>query len=603
MEKRGISLKYKLLFVLVTLPLLTLLLYLRLAVWLFESDKIAYVYDSVTAVSQTVASQTESEVRSVLSSIRFLLLQVDLNQKIVTPQGESLFQNDSKILDLWITDGTVDIIHLHKTERALADDVRAHLVSHTCPNDFYLKGLDDDRGLAEGKFLLSFCLKDGERQFTGIASVESKVLTSAYSEHPTYQNVLVDQDGINLFGSQKELSAMNGFSELRDQLRATRVPVLTRELQDGQDAQLASIARLGVDHIFVVTSVSKVKALSAVKLLISKSILFFICLSCVAAIISVFWSNKLTSALRLLEAATRSIASGKFDVKVPVRSRDEVGSLSSRFNNMATEVSRLMVENVEKARMEKELETAKLVQSTLFPEPEMQVGKLKISGFYEPASECGGDWWFYHTIGKRVLIWIGDATGHGAPAALMTTAAKASATMIAQKGIHSPAEAMTALNRCLYETTQGRMNMTFFICSIDFESGELVYSNASHNPPYLLSPKGEPLTKADIEFLDESKGPRLGESADSVYSEHRIQLKPQSSVLFYTDGVFDVQNSEGKEFLERGFLKAVLSQAPALVEPHQFNQAIKSTIDTFQGSTALLDDVTLVTCTFGESTA
>ena len=63
---------------------------------------------------------------------------------------------------------------------------------------------------------------------------------------------------------------------------------------------------------------------------------------------------------------------------------------------MTVEIKRLLKETAEKARMESELLTAHTVQETLFPPSHFKNDILEIMGFYQPASECGGDWWFYN---------------------------------------------------------------------------------------------------------------------------------------------------------------------------------------------------------------
>src|SRR5205823_2940179 len=108
----------------------------------------------------------------------------------------------------------------------------------------------------------------------------------------------------------------------------------------------------------------------------------------------------------------------------------EVGGLAESFNYMAAEVSRLMSETAEKARMQSELATVKTVQETLFPASQSQFGPIRIKGHFEPASECGGDWWNYSRVEDKIFLWIGDATGHGAPAALITGAACSAAAVI-----------------------------------------------------------------------------------------------------------------------------------------------------------------------------
>ena len=186
-----------------------------------------------------------------------------------------------------------------------------------------------------------------------------------------------------------------------------------------------SYSRLGLSDIVVISTVSMNKALKAVDVLIKKSALFFIALIASTLLISLFASSQLTSALRELFEATAKIAQGDFSVRVLVRSKDEVGGLAESFNWMAEKVSHLMSETAEKARMENELATVKTVQETLFPADNLSDPRAQVVGHFQPASECGGDWWSYTLIGNKLYLWIGDATGHGAPAALITSAGQA----------------------------------------------------------------------------------------------------------------------------------------------------------------------------------
>src|SRR5205085_8451616 len=77
--------------------------------------------------------------------------------------------------------------------------------------------------------------------------------------------------------------------------------------------------------------------------------------------------------------------------------------------------------------LEKELELARTIQETLVPTADLiERGPIKVAGHFQPATQCGGDWWAVHDLpGDKVLIIIGDVTGHGVPAAMITAAAKA----------------------------------------------------------------------------------------------------------------------------------------------------------------------------------
>ena len=77
----------------------------------------------------------------------------------------------------------------------------------------------------------------------------------------------------------------------------------------------------------------------------------------------------------------------------------------------------------EKARLEKELEVAQLVQASFFPEDKIMTNAYELHSFYEPATECGGDWWGVIHLENKSIWMIADASGHGVPAALITAVA------------------------------------------------------------------------------------------------------------------------------------------------------------------------------------
>jgi phosphoserine phosphatase RsbU/P len=289
--------------------------------------------------------------------------------------------------------------------------------------------------------------------------------------------------------------------------------------------------------------------------------------------------------------ATKSISQGKFDIKVPVTSRDEVGSLALSFNKMAAEVSRLLSETAESSRMQSELKTAQTVQETLFPATSAEIGDLAITGFYEPASECGGDWWHYNWVDGKVFLWIGDATGHGAPAALITSAAKSASTVIENLKV-DPAEALNLLNRSIYDVSRGRIMMTFFLACFDPKTRTLTYANASHESPFLIRKTDKELKKKDLVPLNEVNNPRLGQSRETQYEQTSVQLEVGDRILFYTDGIPDIQNVKLETWGEREFLKSVIKSNQNFPP---VNQAVASLTETFQAyrtTASLIDDIT-----------
>jgi phosphoserine phosphatase RsbU/P len=202
-----------------------------------------------------------------------------------------------------------------------------------------------------------------------------------------------------------------------------------------------------------------------------------------------------------------------------------------------------------------------------------------------------------------VYIWIGDATGHGAPAALITSAARSAAAVIESLPDVTPATAMTVLNRAINQTSKGQILMTFFIGAIDFEKGVFTYASASHDPPYLLKRTGEKLSRKDLKPLNDVNGPRLGEQKDFAYPETSVDFKAGDLLFFYTDGILDVQDLEGKKWGERVFLKSLVDSSNSQGEVRSKLDLIKSQIETFRSGATLIDDVTMVMCEFDKGAA
>lgn len=450
--------------------------------------------------------------------------------------------------------------------------------------------------LKEDAFLLSEYVNDplNHRQIVFLVYFKSDDLFQGFRAPGGSNNFLVDGSGKVLIGPSeiegKSLDSQFTLAALKNNDANTMNG--TEEVKNTSgEAVLASFSKAQFANLTVVSSVPKKAALQAVTVLIRKSIIFFAVLLCVTVIVSLVASKGITAALTQLYQATQRVAQGRFDIRVKVNSNDEVGSLAASFNKMAAEVQRLLSETAEKARMESELKTAQTVQETLFPPVSAQIADLAVVGYYEPASEIGGDWWHYNWVNGKVFLWIGDATGHGAPAALITSAAKSASTIIENLKV-DPATALDLLNRAIFDISKGNIMMTFFLACYDPRNRTLTYSNASHESPFLIRKSDNPPKKRDLVPLNEVNNPRLGQSRETRYQQTTIDLCDGDRILFYTDGIPDIQNPKKEAWGEREFIKAVLSSNK---EYPPIDEAVSSMAKSFkahrQGAT-LIDDIT-----------
>jgi sigma-B regulation protein RsbU (phosphoserine phosphatase) len=603
-QKNTFSLRYKILILLTVIPLITLSVYLVLAMKVFQDDKVAYVYDSSSKFSNAVSAQIGIQLNSVLSSNKFLF-QEYLNSQNFNLVAKNFFKNENTtdLVAVYEIDeknkGFKYVSHLEKFEGNFSN-VKEKLESILRQEIYYVNGnkriiyslFNDERLLFFEK--LPPDPERGNKAIYFSIMMRAGDLFDLFSTVSSQKIYLLNNKGFILLGPQETIGTelkKNIPLKFLDNNESIQLNGVEATKDQNNQEYFISFAQVGIGGLTVVSAVLKSKALSALDILLKKSIIFFVLLIAVTAIVSLIASSTITTAITQLFQATKQVSEGKFDMRVHVKSSDEVGVLADNFNKMAEEVSRLLDQTAEKARMENELQTAKTVQETLFPETIKKISNLEIAGFYEPASECGGDWWHYCEIGQRVFFWIGDATGHGAPSALITSAAKSAAVIIETLDV-GPGKAMEYLNKCIFEVSRGRLMMTFFIGCYDKITGIFTYSNASHETPFLLKKSEKALKKKELIPLNEVNNPRLGQSKDTEYQESCIPMDQDDLVFFYTDGIPDIRNSKDEPWGEREFVKAIIKAHFESPDAEKFVNNFSHLFQEYRQGKTLVDDVT-----------
>lgn len=257
----------------------------------------------------------------------------------------------------------------------------------------------------------------------------------------------------------------------------------------------------------------------------------------------------------------------------------------------------LLIENIkqlkEKVRMQMELETASAVQNALFLDEAPLVEGYDIFGVCYPASEIGGDWYGVSVKFKGYLyIFIGDATGHGTPAALITAAAYTTVKQIERfynenKIAPLPSEINSILNQSVCDIGNNVYNMTFFTARISLLSNEMVHCNAGHCSPFLVR-------KGVSTLMETSANLFFGLSRSMEYEDKYIQLKKGDLLFFYTDGLLEARSSSGEIFGDKNIQEALegLSSRPSGEIVSKIYKIIKS----YSNHNVFLDDITLLAC-------
>ena len=193
-------------------------------------------------------------------------------------------------------------------------------------------------------------------------------------------------------------------------------------------------------------------------------------------------------------------------------------------------------------QMREDLKLAQKIQNGLIPSIHPIIDGVQIASFYKPMEDIGGDFYDFLSMKNPDLtgIFISDVSGHGVPAALITTMIK---TLIETSEAHrnKPSSLLSYINQKIMGQMGGNF-LTAFYGIYDSAKKTLSYAKAAHNPPFLIR-------DGEIISLD-SKGKMIGVFSNISFEEKEISLKSGDKVLFYTDGLTEAANEEGIEFEE-----------------------------------------------------
>src|SRR5262245_6315333 len=208
-------------------------------------------------------------------------------------------------------------------------------------------------------------------------------------------------------------------------------------------------------------------------------------------------------------------------------SSDDLNLLTVMANVAAIRIERERLAELENARrrMESDLQQAAEIQRQFLPARAPQVKGLQLAGFNASCRTVGGDYYdFLPYPDGRVAVLVGDVCGKGMSAALLMMGLQARVQVLAEEP-NSPALVVERLNHVWAAAELNARFISFFFALLNPESGELIYSNAGHNPPMLIRSGGQ------LEWLS-GGGPVLGVLPKAHYEEEHCMLNSGDVVIF-----------------------------------------------------------------------
>jgi sigma-B regulation protein RsbU (phosphoserine phosphatase) len=295
-------------------------------------------------------------------------------------------------------------------------------------------------------------------------------------------------------------------------------------------------------------------------------------------------SSNLAKPFEEIIKVLRNIENGDFESRVRVTSNDEIGYTGDAINEMTEGL-------VEWNRVQQSLKLAREVQQNLLPKENLMISGFDIAGKSVYCDETGGDYYDFIPIGngagKKIGIAIGDVAGHGISSALLMATVRSSLRQrVSLPG--STAGIISDVNRQLVRDVEDSGQfMTLFFLILDPESKNLDWVRAGHDPAIVYDPGADSFNELG------GRGLALGVDREWIYEDNmKASLSDEQIIFLSTDGVWEVQNPEGRMLGKQPILNTIRQNAASSAA--QILEAIFDSVNHFKGSAKIEDDITLV---------
>jgi sigma-B regulation protein RsbU (phosphoserine phosphatase) len=241
---------------------------------------------------------------------------------------------------------------------------------------------------------------------------------------------------------------------------------------------------------------------------------------------------------------------------------------------------------IEKERLEKELQVAFEIQTSILPQTLPELEGYDFGALMVPARAVGGD--FYDIVplsANKVGIIIGDVADKGVPSAIFMAQTHALLYAMAKRDT-TPTQVLEHVNELLLKIGESSLFVTVLYGVLDRKTNQFTYARAGHELPIIVTADGQ------AEIAPYEQGQLMGILDDLILDEQIVTVPPGGLIMLYTDGVIDARHANGESFGMQRLLD-VVKQANTGSAQDQCDQLWQILCD-FQSKDAQEDDVTIV---------
>jgi sigma-B regulation protein RsbU (phosphoserine phosphatase) len=203
-------------------------------------------------------------------------------------------------------------------------------------------------------------------------------------------------------------------------------------------------------------------------------------------------------------------------------------------------------EHAQLVDIQTDLSVAREIQQAILPRTfdlKMEnAGEIDIYANMQAAKDVGGDFYdFFPIDDHRIGFTIADVSGKGVPASIFMAVSRTLIKATALRALASN-ECLSSVNDILCGESVGSMFVTVFYGIFDLNTGMVDFTNAGHNPPYILHADGK------VEMLEADCNLVLGVMEGIKFKSGSLRLNPGDALVMYTDGVTEAENPVHDQF-------------------------------------------------------
>jgi len=254
----------------------------------------------------------------------------------------------------------------------------------------------------------------------------------------------------------------------------------------------------------------------------------------------------------------------------------------------------MMELQIEKNRLDVDLELASNIQGMLLPKKFPVTRILDIASVYRPAQKVGGD--LYDTFridDDRIGFAVADVSGKGVPASIVMAICQSNLRHLAMQHA-SPSKVLSSLNQVLESEMREDMLVTMVYAVVDTRRGMIQMARAGHELPILFS-RASGGRGAARQLPSEGMGLGMvpAEIFDTAIVETEFPFVAGDILVLFTDGITEMRNEEGTEYSNARLADLIVTLQDRSAA--DINQGILDSVALFVGDEPQIDDITLLT--------